>query len=160
MNTNYAGFWKRFLAWLLDKIILGTINWIILVPILAAIGITSSGFPFSDLLNNPDEVDIAALVGIITAMAGVAMVIQTVVNVLYHSFFESSKFQGSIGKMALSIIVTDSNGAKLDFTKALVRNLCCSRLHEKETIFPRHYCRHIGGEQVVEDILHVEVWDV
>jgi uncharacterized RDD family membrane protein YckC len=124
MNTNYAGFWKRFLAWLLDKIILGTINWIILVPILAAIGITSSGFPFSDLMNNPDEVDIAALVGIITAMAGVAMVIQTLVNVLYHSFFESSKFQGSIGKMALSIIVTDTNGTKLDFTKALVRNLC------------------------------------
>jgi len=124
MNTNYAGFWMRFLAWLLDKIILGAVNWIILMPILAAIGITSGGFPFSELMNNPDEVDVAALIGLITAMAGVAMLVQTVVNILYHSFLESSKFQGSIGKMALGIIVTNVDGSKLDFTKALVRNLC------------------------------------
>jgi uncharacterized RDD family membrane protein YckC len=26
--------------------------------------------------------------------------------------------------MALGLIVTDTNGAKLDFTKALIRNLC------------------------------------
>jgi uncharacterized RDD family membrane protein YckC len=36
---------------------------------------------------------------------------------------ESSKFQASIGKLALGLVVTDANGAKLDFTKALIRNL-------------------------------------
>ncbi len=37
---------------------------------------------------------------------------------------EASKYQGTIGKIALGLIVTDANGGKLDFTKALVRNLC------------------------------------
>ncbi len=125
MNTNYAGFWKRFLAWILDKIILGTINWIILAPVLATLGITATGEfpPFRDIMENPDAYDIASFIALVTAMVGISMVVKTVISILYHSFFESSKFQGSIGKIALSIIVTDISGEKLDFTKALVRNL-------------------------------------
>jgi uncharacterized RDD family membrane protein YckC len=37
---------------------------------------------------------------------------------------ESSKFQGTVGKLALGLKVTDESGAKLDFIKALTRNLC------------------------------------
>lgn len=121
MKEN-AGFWLRFVAWIIDKIILGIANWIILAPILAAIGISSSAFPFSDF--NADNLDIGAIVATVMAMAGVAMVVQSVINVLYHALMESSKMQGSIGKMALGLIVTDVNGGKLDFVKALVRNLC------------------------------------
>jgi uncharacterized RDD family membrane protein YckC len=125
MNTNYAGFWKRFLAWFIDKIILAVINGIILAPIFTAIGISSGSgfFPFSDFMD-PDNIDFEQLVGTIMAMAGIAMVVKGVVNIAYHSLMESSKFQGSLGKMALSIIVTDLNGTKLDFTRALARNLC------------------------------------
>jgi uncharacterized RDD family membrane protein YckC len=47
-----------------------------------------------------------------------------VLQILYYSFMEASKYQGTVGKIALGLIVTDTNGAKLDFTKALVRNLC------------------------------------
>jgi uncharacterized RDD family membrane protein YckC len=36
---------------------------------------------------------------------------------------ESSKMQATIGKLALGLKVTDLEGNKLDFTKALVRNL-------------------------------------
>lgn len=121
---KYAGFWKRFIALIIDAIILGIVNWILLAPIFAAIGISAGGgFPFSNF-TNPDELDIAALVGTLTAMFGIAWIIQNVVQILYHSFMESSKFQGSVGKMALGIIVTDLNGTKLDFTKAFIRNLC------------------------------------
>ena len=123
MKEN-AGFWLRFVAWFIDKIILGIVNWIILAPILAAIGISGSGaFPFSGF-SNPEDLDIGAIVATLTAMIGVALIIQSVVNILYHSLMESSKTQGSVGKMALGLIVTDTNGAKLDFVKALVRNLC------------------------------------
>ena len=124
MNTNYAGFWLRFVAAIIDGLILGAVNWIILTPILAAIGFSAAGgFPFSSL-SNPDELDIAAMVATFTAMFGVVWVIQKVVDLLYHSLLESSKFQGSFGKLALGLIVTDTNGGKLDFTKALVRNIC------------------------------------
>jgi uncharacterized RDD family membrane protein YckC len=117
---NYAGFWLRFVAIIIDNIIIGVAKWFILTPILATFGIVSS-FSFSDL-QNPE--DIAALVATIIGAIGISWVIGMVVDILYHSFMESSKFQGSIGKMALGIIVVDASGQKLDFTKALIRNVC------------------------------------
>jgi len=124
MNTNYAGFWKRFLAYIIDAIIIGCIDWIILAPLLTAIGFSvAGGFPFSDL-SSMDELDITALIATISAMFGIAWIVKRVVDILYHSLMESSKFQGSVGKLALGVIVTDINGGKLDFTKALVRNIC------------------------------------
>lgn len=121
---KYAGFWKRFLAIIIDAIILSVVNWIILTPILVAMGISAGGdvFPFD--FSDPESFDPAMLIGTLAAMFGVAWVVKTVVGLLYHSFMESSKFQGSIGKIALGIIVTDMEGGKLDFAKALIRNVC------------------------------------
>ena len=36
---------------------------------------------------------------------------------------ESSKYQATLGKMAMGIKVVNYNGQRLDFTKALLRNL-------------------------------------
>ncbi|MFN5171224.1 MAG: RDD family protein [Cyclobacteriaceae bacterium] len=115
--TNYAGFWKRLLAAIIDGILIGIVQWVILVPILAAMGIGAA----SNMENMGD--DPAAMMGAITAIFGAVNVIVTVVWVLYHTLMESSKMQATVGKMALSIKVTDVNGAKLDFVKALIRNL-------------------------------------
>jgi uncharacterized RDD family membrane protein YckC len=120
MNTNYAGFWLRFVAWFIDSLILGVLEWFIIVPILATIGFASN-FSYSDLQNVED---ISSLVAIGSALIGLAWVVNRAILILYHSVLESSKFQGSIGKMALQLIVTDVNGQKLDFGKAFVRNLC------------------------------------
>ena len=120
---KYAGFWLRFVAVIIDSLVLGAINWILLAPILAIVGIQAAGgFPFSGM--DMDDLDVAAMAASLMAMFGIAWIVKRVVDILYHSLMESSKFQGSLGKMALGIIVTDTNGAKLDFSKALVRNLC------------------------------------
>jgi uncharacterized RDD family membrane protein YckC len=120
MTTTYAGFWLRFVAWFIDAILLMIVGWVIIAPILAAVGFASN-FSFSDF-QNPE--DVAALVGMVSAMLGITWAANEVIKLLYHSFMESSKYQGSVGKMALGIIVTDTQGQKLDFGKALVRNLC------------------------------------
>jgi len=120
MNANYAGFWLRFVAWFIDVILLGIVAWIIITPILAAIGFASH-FSFSDFQNTED---IASLIAVLSAMIGISWATNEVLKVLYHSFMESSKYQGSVGKMALGLIVTDLQGKKLDFGKALIRNLC------------------------------------
>lgn len=121
--NKYAGFWMRLVAAIIDGLVIGVANWIILAPILAAIGFSAAGgFPFSGF-NSGDEMDVAALVAMISAMFGIAWIVRNIVEILYHSLMESSKFQGSLGKMALGIIVTDMNGGKLDFTKALIRNV-------------------------------------
>ena len=82
---KYAGFWKRFLALIIDAIILGIANWIIIGPILVAVGISAGGgmFPFSNM-GDMDAVDIGALIATITAMFGIAWVIQNVIQILYH----------------------------------------------------------------------------
>jgi uncharacterized RDD family membrane protein YckC len=119
MNSNYAGFWLRLVAAIIDGIILSATNWIIF----AAVGISSVGlFPFSGM--QADDFDPAVFIAALSAMFGVAWFVGRAIDILYHSLMESSKFQGSVGKIALGIVVTDVNGAKLDFTKALVRNLC------------------------------------
>jgi uncharacterized RDD family membrane protein YckC len=117
---NYAGFWKRLVAIIIDGLILGVAQVFIFVPILGALGfgLFKSGADYS----NPEEAA-GMMAGVMAAM-GAAYILSFILQVLYFTFMESSKFQASLGKMALGIIVTDMNGAKLDFTKALVRNLC------------------------------------
>ena len=70
-----------------------------------------------------NEGDVIAMVATVIAAASAVALMIFVLQVLYFSFMESSKYQGTVGKMALGLIVTDANGAKLDFTKALIRNL-------------------------------------
>jgi uncharacterized RDD family membrane protein YckC len=117
---NYAGFWLRFVALVIDTCILSVVGWIIIGPILATMGI-ASGMSFSDL---SDPTDVAAMMGVFAAMFGVSYFVKMAIDIMYHCFMETSKYQGSIGKMALGLVVTDINGQKIDFSKALIRNLC------------------------------------
>ena len=50
-----------------------------------------------------------------------AILIITVITWLYFAICESSSWQGTIGKLALGIRVTDMNGAKISFPRALGR---------------------------------------
>jgi uncharacterized RDD family membrane protein YckC len=121
MNTNYAGFWMRFVAIIIDGIIIGVVQSFVFVPILAAAGFGfASGAENMDL-SDPDQA--AGMIGAIMAAAGGLWILAMVIQVLYFTFMESSKLQATVGKLALGIKVTDLQGNKLDFTKALIRNL-------------------------------------
>jgi uncharacterized RDD family membrane protein YckC len=122
MNTNYAGFWLRFVALIIDLIIIGVIRGVFIIPLLAMMGIGLANDIQNMDVNDPASV--VGLIGTVMAAASVVTLISTIVWVLYYTFLESSKLQASIGKLALGLIVTDSNGARLDFGKALVRNVC------------------------------------
>ena len=86
-------------------------------------GLSSGGmFPFSGM--SGEDFDPAQFISTLTAMFGVTWFITRAVDILYHSFMESSKFQGSVGKIALGMKVTDLSGNKIDLVKALIRNVC------------------------------------
>ncbi len=122
MNTNYAGFWLRFVALIIDSIIIGVVQSFVFVPILAALGF---GFVKSaETMDFTDPDQAAGMMASIMAMVGGYWILSLTLNTLYHTFMEASKFQGSVGKIALGLKVTDLQGSKLDFVKALVRNLC------------------------------------
>jgi uncharacterized RDD family membrane protein YckC len=122
MNTNYAGFWLRFVAVIIDGLLLGSIQFIAIMPVLGLMGIGMA----TDIQNleTADETTMAPMIGQMMAMAGVTQIVFLTIQTLYYAFMESSKYQASVGKIVLGLKVIDINGERLDFTKALVRNLC------------------------------------
>lgn len=101
----YAGFWKRFLAIIIDTIILSIAGAIIG-------GIV--GFIIGAILG-ASGTDLKTIQGISAVIGGI---IGLVLNWLYFTLLESSSKQATFGKMALGIIVTDLNGSRISFGKA------------------------------------------
>ena len=108
---SYAGFWKRFVAYVIDSILLGIVGFVVLLPFLGLVGIGA--------LTAHDEPEAAAGV-IIAALGAYLMVLgaMAVVGWLYYALMESSGTQGTLGKMALGIKVTDMQGNKISFARA------------------------------------------
>jgi len=108
-TVEYAGFWARVVAYMIDMIILGLLTIPINVVGLFVIGTTKG---------TQDQLD--AVTGRIMLIAfGVC----TIVAILYFSVFESLKPQATPGKMVMRVEVTDSNGKRVSFGRALARNL-------------------------------------
>ena len=122
MNTQYAGFWLRLVAVIIDGIIVGVLESFVFIPIMVALGLS-----FFNSTTNVDMEDPGNMVGMIAAIvaaAGAYWILAQAIQILYFSFMEASKNQATLGKMVVGIKVTDTNGQRLDFTKAFLRNLC------------------------------------
>jgi uncharacterized RDD family membrane protein YckC len=112
-RVTYAGFWLRFVAWTIDAAMLVGIGFFIL-------GRVGSFARIGSILGNLDPVD--GLDGWLDALGFGAVAFFFLFFILlawiYHAALESSPWQGTLGKRALGIIVTDANGARLDFWHA------------------------------------------
>lgn len=97
---TYASFWSRFLASLLDTIIL---------YILAFMAGAVLGFVF------------ASATGATEGFEALGFIVGIIVSWLYNALSESSPKQATIGKQALGIVVTDLNGERISFGKATAR---------------------------------------
>jgi len=107
--VQYGGFWRRVLAYIIDTIILSIAGGIISGLFLgSAAGLTSL---------TPGTDQTAAFTG---AMLGVQS-ISFIINWLYFALLESSSMQGTLGKRALGMIVTDLDGGRIGFGRATGR---------------------------------------
>ena len=106
---KYAGFWIRFVAYLLDSIILG----VIIGPIFFLFFAPAAGF--ASFADDPEAIMVFA-----AGMSGFVM-IELVVYLIYFAGMESSKYQATLGKMAIWVIVTDENGDRVSFGRAAGR---------------------------------------
>ena len=102
---NYANVGKRFVALVIDGIILYIFQAIITFVVSLAIGGTAA---------NEETVG---------AVASISVVIIIVIYWLYYAIQESSPKQATIGKQAMGLVVTDMNGEKISFPKASIRFL-------------------------------------
>ena len=104
-EIKYAGFWIRFLAILIDGVILG----LILTPILRII------FP----------VDVQAVVdggAASVQLGGTASSIQSLITLAYYVIM-TVMYGGTLGKMAMKIQVVGEDMKKIDWGKAILREL-------------------------------------
>ena len=98
VKVQYAGFWKRFFAFLIDMIILG-------VPTGIFLALAGNGQGFLNY--------VAAIIAIALFVGG--WVVFTVM--------ESSERQATPGKAAMGIKVTDLDGNRISMKRAAARNL-------------------------------------
>lgn len=122
MDTPYAGFWLRLVALIIDAIVISIIEFVVFVPLLSALGL---GFisTLSDM-DTEEPGNMVALIAAVVAAAGAYWILAKAIQILYYSIMESSNSQATLGKMAMGIKVTDTQGGRLDFTRAFLRNLC------------------------------------
>jgi uncharacterized RDD family membrane protein YckC len=109
---NYAGFWLRFVAYLIDVVVI----WIVFMPIYLILA-AALGLNMGSIAQNPDAAALGSAMGLFLGIEFLA-----IVGVwLYYALLESSGWQGTIGKKVLGLRVTDLNGDKITFGRATGR---------------------------------------
>jgi uncharacterized RDD family membrane protein YckC len=110
----YAGFWLRFVALIIDQLLLYFVVMILLLPFAASVGMGMRGMA----TGRPP--DLQALLPMIHVMFRLAL-LRIIVHWLYYSLLESSAWQGTLGKKALGLEVTDLDGSRISFGRATGR---------------------------------------
>ncbi|MCM3700743.1 RDD family protein [Paenibacillus macerans] len=108
----YAGFWKRFFANLLDSMIVYFIAWVMIL-ISLQLSMVFGVLGYFVLENWPGVYQIYNGSGHI-----IGLLIAPLAVWLYYAIMESSKLQGTVGKMALGIIVVNERYERVSFWRA------------------------------------------
>jgi uncharacterized RDD family membrane protein YckC len=112
-RVQYAGFWIRFAAWLLDAIILSVAMTPIQMMVFGMMGVSMGLGGFQEHPEQMFAVMFPALfVIIILSLAG---------HWLYEALMTSSSKQATLGKMVCGLRVTDLQGRRLTFARATGR---------------------------------------
>jgi uncharacterized RDD family membrane protein YckC len=113
--VRYAGFWKRFVAHIIDALVLSFGGGLVMLLVLGLFGLS---------LLSAFSGDNESMIGLLIA-AGSALflgiLVLMVAGWLYFALMEISVNQGTLGKMALGIKVTDLNGNRITFGRATGR---------------------------------------
>jgi uncharacterized RDD family membrane protein YckC len=125
MEKKFAGFWLRFVAILLDGLVLWGFMFILSFPLFYLFGFhlntgnlhrikeIFSAFPQPAPHRNPPlEFD---------KTFATNFIISLIIEWLYFGIMESSKYMATLGKLAVRIEVTDTAGNKLTFGRASAR---------------------------------------
>ena len=112
-TVTHAGFWMRFAAILIDGILIGAVNSIVMTPLLG------QTFQMAMSAESGDLTQFDLMAWITTFI--VSNIVVTVISWLYFAFMESGSMQGTLGKKLLGIKVTDMDGGRIGFGRATGR---------------------------------------
>jgi len=108
--VTYAGFWLRFVAIIIDGIVLGVVLGIPFAVVMTAMGVSFIG------VSRPEE-----MAGPFIGVFALFEIIIFAGQWLYYALMESSSWQATLGKKALGLYVTDMNGQRITFGRATGR---------------------------------------
>jgi uncharacterized RDD family membrane protein YckC len=104
----YAGFWIRFVAKIIDWILMGIAQWVIMIPfgmMMSTNDLTSGQGPSAGFY----------------VMIGVQQLIGILIPAAYNTFF-IGRFGATLGKMACQLRVVMPDGGQVSYLRALGRN--------------------------------------
>ena len=129
-QPSYAGFWKRFVAFFLDQLLLGIVCTLIFVPVWFFIFVgyfmnnyEHNGYRFTSFVLQDhsfhyySSIQFPLLIFVFIIFG----LINLIGSWLYYAIMESSNAQGTVGKIIIGIKVTGLHGEKISFTKATGR---------------------------------------
>lgn len=109
----YAGFWLRFVAYLIDAVLLSLFEFMLILILVAVFGLGEV------VRNLPENPDISSIFTATVILAIIAFAVSTFgVIWLYYACMESSRYQGTLGKMGLGLLVTDLQARPVSFRRA------------------------------------------
>jgi uncharacterized RDD family membrane protein YckC len=119
-TVQYAGFWLRVVAYLIDSVVMGVAFMALFIPFAIMTGLTAV---LGNIHPGEDPRDLGAVLGG-TFFLGLFSVMSLAFlgGWLYHAKMESSSWQATLGKKALNLRVTDLYGARVTFARASGRH--------------------------------------
>jgi uncharacterized RDD family membrane protein YckC len=111
-TSQFAGFWIRFVAWLIDAIILFMITSAVQFALLGSMAVMPRITPGSD--------PTAALAGIMGRI-GLATLVSMVIHGIYETLFIASNLAATPGKLALGLKVLRAGGFGVGLGRAAGR---------------------------------------
>lgn len=114
-TTAYAGFWLRFVAAIIDGLVLGIPITILMFMSIASMIPTLMHTAQS---NPQDPRAVMVFVAAILPRVFVLIVLAVIGGWLYWGLMESSSWQATLGKKALGLYVTDLSGNRPSFGRA------------------------------------------
>jgi uncharacterized RDD family membrane protein YckC len=113
-GVEYAGFWLRFVAYIIDGVVSGFAFLILLIPLFILTGAGAALSKIGSGENISDDVAAFLGLGFLFGFFGIIFL----VSWLYYALSESSSWQATLGKKMLNLRVTDMTGQPISFGRA------------------------------------------
>ena len=120
-QIQYAGFWVRFVAWIIDNIFLYIVNSVIIGIVIVSVYGTDSSSKWLSSLRSSGTINnsqVWSFLGVIF----LAYLVGMVVTIIYYTI-SIGKWGRTLGKAALKIKVVKPDGSRVSYWRALGRNL-------------------------------------
>lgn len=109
----YAGFWRRVAAYQLDSLIIGTLSYILILPIAMMMGLGSAGLA--------SQSDPEAMLAMMMPMLVVMYLVMFAAQASYFAWMHARPAQATLGKMAVGIKVVRPDGSRISFWRGIGR---------------------------------------